>query len=142
MSSSVAVLACFGLFSVLILWRAVVLDKADVARSAAAQPPIMQDAEQETSWNDRVADAVAYLCGELIMWAVAGILWCFFTAISPLFPSVPSPWIFIGIATISCGVLILALVVWRALKADTLDDPNGNPRANRLIYGDRERGRL
>jgi hypothetical protein len=136
MSLSVAPLACYGLFSVLILWRAVRLDKADAARIAATRPPIMQDAEQETSWDDRVTGAVGYICGEVIGWIIVGAIWCLFSLARNYSG-------YTGVAAISCGVLILALVAWRALKADTkaLDDPNDNPRAKRLINENREGAR-
>lgn len=136
MSLSVALLACYGLFSVLILRRAFKLEKADRARIAANRPPIMQDAEQETSWDDRVKGAVDYICGEVIGWVIVGAIWC-------LFSLAHNHSGFTGVAAISCGVLILALVAWRALTADTkaLDDPNNNSRAKRLINENRERAR-
>ena len=56
-----ALLTFYGLISVLILWVAFKLDKADRARIAATQPPIMQDSEQKTSWDERVKFAVEYV---------------------------------------------------------------------------------
>jgi hypothetical protein len=50
--------------------------------------------------------------------------------------------IYIGLAVFICWALILVLIVRRELKLDlkALDDPNDNPRANRLIANRRERG--
>jgi hypothetical protein len=49
---------------------------------------------------------------------------------------------FMGVAVFFCWVLLLLLIVRRALKHDieALDDPNDNPRANRLIGKSRELG--
>jgi hypothetical protein len=71
-----AVLTFYGLVSVLILWRAFKLDKADRARIAATQSPIMQDSEQKTSWDERVKWAVEYARIEVIGNFVLGVIWC------------------------------------------------------------------
>jgi len=49
---------------------------------------------------------------------------------------------FLGLAVFLCWVLLLLLIVRRGLKNDikALDDPNDNPRSNRLIGKNRERG--
>jgi hypothetical protein len=50
--------------------------------------------------------------------------------------------IFLGVAAFFCCVLLFLPIVRRALKSDieAPDDPNDNPRANRLIGKSRERG--
>jgi hypothetical protein len=50
--------------------------------------------------------------------------------------------IYIGLAVFICWALIFVLIVRRELKlgVKALDDPNDNPRANRLISNRRERG--
>jgi len=49
---------------------------------------------------------------------------------------------FLGLAVFLCWALLLLLIVRRGLKSDidVLDDPNENPRANRLIGESREPG--
>jgi hypothetical protein len=109
-----ALLTFYGLISVLILWRAFTLDKADRARTTATQPPIMQDSEQRTSWDERVKFAVEYASVEVIGWFVIGVIWCLYN-LAGSFST------FAGLAAISCGVLILVLAIaWRAFKADTI----------------------
>lgn len=111
-----AFLSCGGLFVVLMLRRVFKLGRPidDPARIAATRPQIMQDAEQETSWYERAVDALVCVfgcvCGDVIGWAIAGVLWC-------LFLLARSYSFYVGVAAISCGVLILALVAWQALKA-------------------------
>jgi hypothetical protein len=46
-----------------------------------------------------------------------------------------------GLAALLCWALTLVLIVRRELKLEALDDPNGNPRANRLIANRHERSR-
>jgi hypothetical protein len=51
----------------------------------------------------------------------------------------------LGVAMIVCGILfgfLMFLLFLRELKLDikALDDPNDNPRANRLIADRRDRG--
>ena len=75
-------------------------------------------------------------CVDVIAWIIVGIIWGFFLLVR-------SFTIYAGVAAISCGALILVLVAWRALRANTkaFDDPNENPRTRRLINDSRERAR-
>ena len=134
----VAFLACVGLFIILTLRHVFKPDKPidDTAGIAATRLPIIRDAEQETSWDERARGVLAYVCGEAIGWVVVGTIWC-------LFLLVRSYSTYAGMAAISCGMLILALTAWRALKADTkaFDDPNENSRTKRLINDSCERAR-
>jgi len=90
------------------------------------------------SWLQRkmsVADAaegmVFQLCAEAFMW---GSFFLIFLA--------GSYDTFMGMAVFFCWVLLLFLIARQGLKRDieALDDPNDNPRANRLIGKRRERG--
>jgi hypothetical protein len=82
------------------------------------------------SWvQEKKADALFYGCGDaLIQFGFLLILWG------------GSYSIYIGVAAFLCWVLLLVLFFRRGLKRDieTLDDPNDNPRANRLIGKHRE----
>ncbi len=84
------------------------------------------------SWvQEKKADALFYGCGDaLIQFGFFLILWG------------GSYSIYIGVAAFLCWVLLLVLFFRPGLKRDieTLDDPNDNPRANRLIGKRREPG--
>lgn len=105
---------------------------------------LVRKTDPDVSLKDRPERAVegvlgcllGCVCGDAIGWVIGGTIWC-------LFLLVRSYRIYAGVAAISCGALILALVAWRALKADTkaFDDPNDNPTARRLINDSRERAR-
>jgi hypothetical protein len=73
----VAVLVCGGLSLVLILRRIFELDKAvdDPARIEATRPLIVQEAEQETSWNYRAEAVLGHVFGEAVCWGVFGLLY-------------------------------------------------------------------
>jgi hypothetical protein len=87
--------------------------------------------KRKLSLADAAKQAVAYLCGEAFVWV--GI---FLTLLGGSYS------IYIGLAALLCWGLFLVLIVRRALKLDikALDDPNDNPRANRLIANRREHG--
>jgi hypothetical protein len=91
---------------------------------------------------DAAETAAALFIGEVIGWVIVGAIWVIGWAGVYLFFLARSFSSYTGVAAISCGMLILVLVAWRALKADikALDDPNDDPRANRLI-GKRREGR-
>jgi hypothetical protein len=84
------------------------------------------------SWvQEKKADALFYGCGDaLIQFGFLLILWA------------GSYGIYLGVAAFLCWMLLLVLFFRRGLKRDieTLDDPNDNPRANRLIGKHREPG--
>jgi len=64
------------------------------------------------------------------------------TGIVPILLQSGGPFPLLGVATIVCGILFGFLIFVRELKLDikALDDPNNNPRANRLIADRRDRG--
>ena len=78
-----------------------------------------------------LADAVGYVASEAFLW---GGLFLIYLA--------GSHDILLGVAAFLCWVLLLLWILRRWLKRDVeaLDDPNDNPRANRLIGRSRERG--
>jgi hypothetical protein len=78
-----------------------------------------------------LADAAGLAVGEAFCWVG------FFLAVWGAHYS-----IYLGLAVFLCWALIPVLIVRRELKLDVkaLDDPNDNPRANRLIANRRERG--
>ena len=61
-----ALLACYGLISLLILWRAFVLDKSNVARFAATQPPASTD--PYAPWSLKAS--LVYICCDFTFWIV------------------------------------------------------------------------
>ncbi|MES5481966.1 hypothetical protein QMZ05_04350 [Bradyrhizobium sp. INPA03-11B] len=76
------------------------------------------------SFADVVTWAVGYFCGEALGWA--GV---FLVLLAGSFN------IWAGLAVLLCLALFVTLILRRELKLDirALDDPNDNPRANRLI---------
>jgi hypothetical protein len=64
------------------------------------------------------------------------------TGVVPILLQSGGPFPLLGVATIVCGILFGFLIFLRELKLDikALDDPNDNPRANRLIADRRDRG--
>jgi hypothetical protein len=102
----VAVLVCGGLFSVLILRRVFKLDKAldDPARIAAIRPLIVPEAEQETSWDDRVKGAAGHLVSEVVFWSCFGLLYLAFGESAYLLM------VLIGLGLFS------VLILWRVFK--------------------------
>ncbi|MCP1844837.1 nitrate reductase gamma subunit [Bradyrhizobium sp. USDA 4524] len=81
-------------------------------------------AKRRPSFADIATTAVAYVCGEAFGWAGAFLIL--------LAGSIS---IYAGLAVLLCLALFVTLIVRRELKRDirALDDPNDNPRANRLI---------
>ena len=96
-------LLVYGLISVLILLRIVVLDKADAARIAATRPPA--SAEQDASWDDRVKFLLGYVCSDFLFWIVMASLACNWS-------------IFLGLAVIVCWGLLIVLCVKIHTRAD------------------------
>jgi hypothetical protein len=90
----------------------------------------MQEREQKPFW----VGLVEYVCAEALVWTTGGAIWF-------LFFLADSYRRFTGVAAISCGTVILALVAWRALKADTeaVDDSDDNLHTPRLIDENRQR---
>ena len=88
------------------------------------------------SWvHDEAEGTVAYLCSEGLLWGGGFLI---------LLGGSHSSYIevAVGVAVLLCWVLFFVLIVRRERKLDikALDDPNDNPRANRLIGKRRERG--
>ena len=112
-----ALLTFYGLISVLILWLAFKLDRADAARIAATQPPVMQDAE--TSWDERVKGALVYPCVEIFGWFLIGLV-CLGAAIN----------IWLGVLVALCIAVLLFLIVRQILIRDVeaLNYPSLNRR--------------
>jgi hypothetical protein len=108
---------------------------ADRAESGASKGKPMRLADFASKRKQSLADAaklaVGLFCGEAFWWVG------FFLAVWGASYS-----IYVGLAVFLCWVLIFVLIVRRELKLDikALDDPNDNPRANRLIGKRSERG--
>lgn len=84
---------------------------------------------QETP-EERAKGAVIHVIGETLLWVFVGVL-CLASRIS----------INLSITMGFCAAVLLVVFIRRYLQADidALDDPNDNPRANRLINSSRER---
>jgi lysylphosphatidylglycerol synthetase-like protein (DUF2156 family) len=80
---------------------------------------------------DAAQTALGLLCGEVFAWG--GV---FLSLLAGSYS------IYLGVAAFLCWVLLVVLFFRRGLKRDieALDDPNDNPRSNRLIGKSRERG--
>lgn len=82
----------------------------------------MHKTDPDECLEDRIISAVVCVlgcaCGDVIGWVIAGTIWGLFLLVRS-FPN------YAGVAAISCGALILAVVTWRALRPDTtaFDDP-------------------
>jgi hypothetical protein len=75
-------------------------------------------------------DVVPFLCSEA------------YSGIALILTSAGGVFSLFGVAMLLCGWPIAFFMLWREFKLDikALDDPNDNPRANRLIANRRERG--
>jgi hypothetical protein len=121
MAALIALVAAVGAFSALAAWGALSDPKSRLGSWA----------QRKMSVADAAEGAVGLLCGEAFVWV--GVL---LTLLAGSYST------YMGAAALLCWVLFFVLIVRRELKRDikALDDPNDNPRANRLIGKRRERG--
>ncbi|GIQ73352.1 hypothetical protein [Bradyrhizobium sp. RD5-C2] len=86
--------------------------------------PKRRQSWRKQSWADIARLAVLQFCGEALGWL--GILLIFLAG---------SVSIYAGLAALLCCALVPTLLLRREFRLDieALDDPNDNPRANRLI---------
>jgi len=118
LAALVALIAAAGAFSGLLTWGALSDPKSWLG----------------SRLREKSADA-ADTAGALFFGEVVGrvIVWGTWWACVSLFILARSYSSYTGVAAILCGLLILVLAVWQALKADikALNDPDDDPRSNR-----------
>jgi divalent metal cation (Fe/Co/Zn/Cd) transporter len=119
MAALIALAAAVGAFLALLAWGALSDPKSLLG----------------SRFREKSADAAQYFllnaAFESLMWVGFGlVIWA------------GSYSIYLGVVVFLCLVLLLLLIMRRQLKNDieALDDPNDNPRANRLIGKSREPG--
>jgi hypothetical protein len=112
----VAVVAATGALFAVVAWGALSDPKSRLGAWVQKRP---------------LADGVHYAASEAFLWGGFFLIYL-----------AGSYDIFMGVAVFFCWVLLLLWILRRGLNRDVeaLDDPNDNPRTNRLIGRSRERG--
>lgn len=120
LAALIALIAAVGALSGLLAWGALSDPKSRLG----------------SRFREKSADA-AETAGAVFFGEVIGsvIVWATWWAGVTLFFLARSYSSYTGVAAILCGVLILVLAAWQALKADikALDDPDDDPRSNRPV---------